>query len=260
LHYIHFLDSLSAAANLAKTVAAKTSISSVATSPPPAHLREIRIIREPVWTQILVIAKIQTKFFCLRSFIADISVWWLKEGNCHILPHTGTGCWHRQYRGKYLQVSSVVVSIMKPMWCTFHSTYWESRASTCFEHYLLILRRCWTNGTWYIACVLCQLAVSRLQFHCNRATALQLTYTRNIPSVMCAAPPEDEQVMLETCRGPWFSINLMKSVSCWFYYADILCMMYGQQNINTLRTGDANLRFLHFCITTVKDGWRKIAF
>jgi serine/threonine protein kinase len=30
--------------------------------------------------------------------------------------------------------------------------------------------------------------------------------------------------------------------------------------INTLRTGDANLRFLRFCITTVKDEWRKSAF
>jgi hypothetical protein len=30
--------------------------------------------------------------------------------------------------------------------------------------------------------------------------------------------------------------------------------------INTLRTGDANLRFLRSCITTVKDGWRKFAF
>jgi hypothetical protein len=25
--------------------------------------------------------------------------------------------------------------------------------------------------------------------------------TRNIPIAVCAAPPEDEQVMLETCRG-----------------------------------------------------------
>jgi hypothetical protein len=30
--------------------------------------------------------------------------------------------------------------------------------------------------------------------------------------------------------------------------------------VNTLRTGDANLRHLRFCVTTVKDGWRKIAF
>jgi hypothetical protein len=26
-----------------------------------------------------------------------------------------------------------------------------------------------------------------------------------------------------------------------------------EDNVNTLRTGDANLRFLRFCITTVKD-------
>jgi hypothetical protein len=30
---------------------------------------------------------------------------------------------------------------MKPTWCTFHSIYWESGVSICFEHYLLILRR-----------------------------------------------------------------------------------------------------------------------
>jgi hypothetical protein len=29
----------------------------------------------------------------------------------------------------------------------------------------------------------------------------QLTYARNIPNAVCVAPPEDEQVMLETCRG-----------------------------------------------------------
>jgi hypothetical protein len=53
------------------------------------------------------------------------------------------------------------ISIIKPKWWTFHSIYWESRVSTCFEHYLLILR--WrSNGIWYIACV-CQLAVVRLQ-------------------------------------------------------------------------------------------------
>jgi hypothetical protein len=31
-------------------------------------------------------------------------------------------------------------------------------------------------------------------------------------------------------------------------------------HVNTLRTSDANLRLLCFCVTTVKDGLRKIAF
>jgi hypothetical protein len=35
------------------------------------------------------------------------------------------------------------------------------------------------------------------------------------------APPEDGQVMLETCRGPWFTINWMKSASRWFHYTEI---------------------------------------
>jgi hypothetical protein len=27
-------------------------------------------------------------------------------------------------------------------------------------------------------------------------------YTRSIPSAVCVAPPEDKQIMLETCTGP----------------------------------------------------------
>jgi hypothetical protein len=42
----------------------------------------------------------------------------------------------------------------------------------------------------------------------------------NIPNAVCAAIPEDEQIMLETCRGPWFSINWMKSASRWFHHTD----------------------------------------
>jgi hypothetical protein len=44
----------------------------------------------------------------------------------------------------------------------------------------------------------------------------------SIPSAVCETPPEDKQVMLETCRGPWFSINWMKSASRWFHYTDKL--------------------------------------
>jgi hypothetical protein len=51
----------------------------------------------------------------------------------------------------------------------------------------------------------------------------QLTlYARNIPNFVCLAPPEDKQVMLETCRGFWFSINWMKIALHWFHYTDIL--------------------------------------
>jgi hypothetical protein len=43
-------------------------------------------------------------------------------------------------------IATIWNSIMKPMWCTFHSVYWESRSSTYFEHYLLILRRRYTTA------------------------------------------------------------------------------------------------------------------
>jgi hypothetical protein len=37
---------------------------------------------------------------------------------------------------------------VKPTWCSFYSISWELRTSTCFEHYLLILRRwCIVNKT-----------------------------------------------------------------------------------------------------------------
>jgi hypothetical protein len=70
----------------------------------------------------------------------------------------------------------------------FIQSYWELRASTCFEHYLLILRRRYNEtASWH----------SQLK-----------SYARNKSSGVCVAPSEDEQVMLETCRGLWFSIKL----------------------------------------------------
>jgi hypothetical protein len=42
--------------------------------------------------------------------------------------------------------------------------------STCFEHYLFILRRRLTRGTWYIACVLCQVAAPGLKCRLFRAS------------------------------------------------------------------------------------------
>jgi hypothetical protein len=43
--------------------------------------------------------------------------------------------------------------------------------------------------------------------YCVRVTSVGCTrigveLARNIPSVVCVAPPENEQIMLETCRGP----------------------------------------------------------
>jgi hypothetical protein len=88
------------------------------------------------------------------------------------------------------------ISMMKQTWCTFHSVYWESKAATCFEHCLLILRRRSENTT--------------VQHN-------QLTlYVRSVPNAVCLTPPEDEQVMLETCRSLWFSINWMKKCTTFF--------------------------------------------
>jgi hypothetical protein len=44
-----------------------------------------------------------------------------------------------------------------------YSVYYELMASTCFQHHLLIFRRCCTNNSWYVACVLCLLAATRIE-------------------------------------------------------------------------------------------------
>jgi hypothetical protein len=49
-----------------------------------------------------------------------------------------------------------------------------------------------------------------------------ITRTQYTKCRLCSASPEDEQIMLETCRGPWFLINWINSVSPWFYYTVIL--------------------------------------
>jgi hypothetical protein len=58
---------------------------------------------------------------------------------------------------------------MKPWWCTFHLIYWESRACTCFENYLLILRRRYTNCTIaYICSVIYVTHVANIVFFTTR--------------------------------------------------------------------------------------------
>jgi hypothetical protein len=54
-----------------------------------------------------------------------------------------------------------------------------------------------------------------------------ILYTCNIPNAVCLAPPEDEKVKLEACKGLWFYIDWMKRASRWFHYT----VVHGQQNI-----------------------------
>jgi hypothetical protein len=52
------------------------------------------------------------------------------------------------------------------------------------------------------------------------AANIHNTHARNKSSAVCVADPEDEQVMLETCSGPWFWRNWMKSSSGWLHRTD----------------------------------------
>jgi hypothetical protein len=83
----------------------------------------------------------------------------------------------------FADCASDYVSIMKPTWCTIRSLYWESRASTCFEHYLLILRRRHKRNLVY--CV----RIHAVSVGCGKVSV-------KLSNVVCTAPPENEQVML----------------------------------------------------------------
>jgi hypothetical protein len=87
-----------------------------------------------------------------------------------------------------------------------YSIYYELAASPCLEQYLLIFRRRCTNNNWYFACMLCLLVATRIgvdqfQFHSNPGSSQQTQHTCKIPMFVCAVPPENEQVVLEICRG-----------------------------------------------------------
>jgi hypothetical protein len=66
----------------------------------------------------------------------------------------------------------------------------------------------------------------------NQRDALFIKFIENqgplhVSSITCSSSgdAEGEQVMLETCRSPWFLLNLMKSASRWFHCTDVWIML-----------------------------------
>jgi hypothetical protein len=95
----------------------------------------------------------------------------------------------------FIYVQNLVrLSIMKPTWCTFSLICLRLNDLYIFRALLAIMH---DTANWH--------------------------YTHAIyHSAVCGASPDGEQVTLETCRGPWFSINWMKSASRWFHYTGTL--------------------------------------
>jgi hypothetical protein len=50
--------------------------------------------------------------------------------------------------------------------------------------------------------------VSIMSVACGTVAVKLTLYARNIPNVVCVAPPEYEQLMLETCSDPLILIKL----------------------------------------------------
>jgi hypothetical protein len=68
---------------------------------------------------------------------------------------------------------------------------------------------------------------SGLKWNFNPSILVQPTVTTRTQYTKCRlwSPPEDKQVMLETCRGPSLLINWIKSASRWFHCTDSLSML-----------------------------------
>jgi hypothetical protein len=89
--------------------------------------------------------------------------------------------------------------------------------------------------------VCCETVVACVELEvCDCSTVAchsQLTlYIRSIPNAVCRTPTEDEQVMLETCTGPRFSINWMKCASHWFHYTDMYGIWWSGVNLLKFET------------------------
>jgi hypothetical protein len=93
---------------------------------------------------------------------------------------------------------------------------WKLSVSHCFadQRDALFIHFIKNQGLLHVSNIICsssggvtQTAFGIWQWNCNRATA-NWHYT-NIPNAVCVAPLEDEQLMLETCTGP-FILNKNK--------------------------------------------------
>jgi hypothetical protein len=98
---------------------------------------------------ILSVAQIITSY----DNISNDSIGWRKPQKSLDYPVFRTRFETRTSQHSTILLMKRNISIIKPKWRTFHSICWESKASTCFEHCLLILSRRYTNSIWYIACV-----------------------------------------------------------------------------------------------------------
>jgi hypothetical protein len=116
-----------------------------------------------------------------------------------------------------------------------YSVYYELTASTCFEHYLFIFRRCCTNNSYFV-CVLCLLAA---------------TCTQNTNCYLCSTFWRWANSARNMYRPLIHNKLNIKSASRWFYYTDTLkCTVY-----KTLRNACLCKNWLY-----KYKKWRKLLF
>jgi hypothetical protein len=119
------------------------------------------------WNRAVWFKSSALTFLCLVAYKIRLIHVWKKDDSITVFRYRLKLILNTNFKLEACIIFYQNICVMKLTWCTFHSIYWESRASTSIEHYLLILRRRYTNSTCYIACVLCQLAATRIRVECS---------------------------------------------------------------------------------------------
>jgi hypothetical protein len=91
--------------------------------------------------------------------------------------------------------------ITQPTWCTlhFHYTLLMFNVSTCFGHYLPILRRHYTDAE--LVTILCSCRCGLVSGYRTWDQPTSTTARNSHQLCVRVVPPEDGQVMSETCRN-----------------------------------------------------------
>jgi hypothetical protein len=126
----------------------------------------------------------------------------LKMNNSHFLEYGSMYCAKKYFTTVSFQILASNVTTFPSQYSKIHVTHLLNS----------LLRMKCLEWNWFLG----------HQFHSNPDKSQLTLHARNIPRVVCAEPPEDEQLILKTCRGTQFLINWTERASCWFYYTDIL--------------------------------------
>jgi hypothetical protein len=128
-----------------------------------------------------------------------------------------TSVHNNRLKGSNLPTARIVKEVVNLLVLTIFTFAESPNFGVRFSEFMLLSEKIrlwvWTDGLaiqcglciyLFSICEICREHCTRIEVECISTSILvqPTDITRNIPTAVCGAPPEDEQVMLETCRGP----------------------------------------------------------